>query len=132
MQPVRYLPPPGAPAGFAGPRPPVVLEGRAGEPFRAGQPDTQRVGREPESGRTGSVEERTARRPRLPAPLLVVSPDADYFGQDSGFLAQRLAQERRGQGLHIDRSAEGARAYDARAGYPAAFAATGGQVNIAV
>jgi hypothetical protein len=135
LREIRYLPPPGAPASPPEP-------GRWEQVRRAATADAA-----PSDRRQGGVaayprDERRAdgshgradrmpravaylRSPRSPA----IDPDA---GSVSGFLAQRIAQERLRPGLFIDRSAQAARAYAARAGYAALRATVGGNVNVAV
>lgn len=78
--------------------------------------------------------ERTSRLPRDHGRLVRrawAGPD-DHAAADGAFQAQRLAQEFGRIGLFIDRSAEAAHAYRARAGFVALRAATGGNLNIAV
>jgi hypothetical protein len=131
---VRYLPPPGAQetAGEAA-RAAVERARRAGAPHDAYRDRRQPVRlREPQL-----TDDLTGRFDRPAQPVthrsmrLLPAIDIDTAAT-SGFVAQRLAQERLRPGPFIDRSAQVAQAYAARAGYATQRMAVGGNVNLAV
>ncbi len=127
-----YLPAPGQGVRGPEPRATVFERGRFEAPpreARAHGTEGQAVAR----GRVGyRPNERSLRAPRGAGHLVL---RASYRVDDNAggaFSAQALAQETARPGLFIDRSAEAAGAYGARAGYAAHRAATGGNLNIAV
>jgi len=131
-----YLPAPGN--GVFAPEPWVTVpeRGRYETPpgqARASGADAQAAGRGHVGYRANAGE--PAHRPPHGAGHLVRRGAYGYDeNADAGgaFDAQRLAQETARPGLFIDRSAEAAQAYGARAGFAAHRAATGSNLNIAV
>ena len=129
-----YLPAPGKGVYGPEPRASVFERGR----FEAPPGEAHAHGAEGHAAGRGRVGyragagERALRAPR--GELRLVRRAAYRIDDNAGgaFYAQRLAQESARPGLFIDRSAEAAWAYGARAGFAAHRAATGGNLNIAV
>ena len=127
-----YLPAPGQGVHGPEPRAAVFERGRFEAPpreARARGAEGQAAGR----GRVGyRPNERSLRAPRDAGHLVLRASDPVDDNAGGAFSAQTLAQESARPGLFIDRSAEAAQAYGARAGFAAHRAATGGNLNIAV